>query len=1050
MTSKRNFRKNLQTVLFCLIFIWANATNAVVTGNINMDNVELTQQQPISVSGTVTDASGETLVGVSVSIKGSNNGTITNVDGIYSITVPNANTVLTFSYIGFKTYEITVGNRRVINVMLEEDSQQLDEVIITGFGNLKKSTYDGSASVIKTESLAGIPNQTVASMIQANAPGVSVTSSNSQPGGVSDLRIRGFGSFSASNAPLFVIDGVPVISGDVNQTGRSGSGGTDIMSTLNPNDIANITVIKDAAAASLWGSRAANGVILITTRQGDRNKAQISFSSDIGVSDLAYSYRPTMGGEERKQFIYDAYVRQGTYGLNLSGGPEGDPIAYADRMMAADAARAQPRWSIEPWSGWTDWRAAALRKGSHDNQELSVSGGSDRMTFFTSFSRSNSKGIQKSQELNRLTGRLNVTYNANNWLKLGGNLLFSDMKQSLGYDTNWYTSPTYAYAVKNTPSDPIYNPDGTFNTSLIGGTSRNIVPFYEYNTNRQQLTRAFNTVFLEVKPLTELTFRTTLSYDYTNSRGEEWDHPINADMPTYKGQTNKSYNEYRQLVWSSNTNYVKAFANGHNVDVLIAYEILDNYTDFLSAIKRGFLNYNYTEIGNGDIPVSIGGYYQQDRLVSYISRLNYNLGNKYYVGGSIRRDGTSRLHTDSRWGTLWSVSGGWRFIDESFMAGLKDFITNGKLRVSYGVNGNRPSGRYSYLSVASITSSYNGSTALREGNIANNDLVWERNYTLNMGLDMAIKNRVDLTLEFYNRTTKDLFMNPPISLTTGFSSYTTNIGSMRNRGVELTVNSNNIQKKDWVWNTQFNISHNKNEILKMEGSDVISTYRIQRVGLPYYQYYVFEYSHVNPDNGRAMFFMNNELPDGTINRELTDDASKATRVPYKSPFPKVTMGLSNSIRWKFVDMNLSFSSTFGGYSYDRAGDKTETSGAADALINQVHTFYHDSWKKPGDNAKFEAWIPGTPTTYSMGAYHNSRRIHSTDHIRLKNINVGVSLPRNWANTIKVNNVRVYFTGHNLWTLASHDQYDPEIPTDGEVWYNTPPLKSYSFGINVNF
>ena len=417
-------KKILKTIIFSLLLLCANIiTNDVVAQNAGF------AQQPVSISGMVKDVTGEALTGVSVRVKNTNTGTVTNVDGRYSVAVSGENDVLVFSYIGFKAYEMAVGNRRVIDVTLNEDSQQLDEVIITGFGNLKKSAYDGSASVIKTESLAGIPNQTVASMIQANAPGVSVTSSNSQPGGVSDLRIRGFGSFSASNAPLFVIDGVPVISGDVNQTGRSGSGGTDIMSTLNPNDIANITVIKDAAAASLWGSRAANGVILITTRQGDRNKAQINFSTDIGASDLAYSYRPTMGGEERKQFIYDAYVRQGTYGLNLSGGPEADPIAYADRMMAADAARQMPRWSVEPWSGWTDWRAAALRKGSHNNQELSVSGGSDRMTFFTSFSRSNSKGVQKSQELNRLTGRMNVTYNASDWLKLGGNLLFSDMKQ---------------------------------------------------------------------------------------------------------------------------------------------------------------------------------------------------------------------------------------------------------------------------------------------------------------------------------------------------------------------------------------------------------------------------------------------------------------------------------------------------------------------------------------------------------------------------------------------------------------------------------------------
>jgi len=1046
MKIKRKFRKRLQAALFCLIFVWSNMVNVVVAGN---GKTELVQQQSISVSGKVTAKNGESLIGSNVTIKGTHIGTSTDAKGIYSISVPNKNTILSFSYIGYKPYEIAVGDKRILNVELEEDLQQTEEVVITGFGNLKRFHYDGSASFIKTDDMKDIPNRAVASMIQANAPGVSVNTTSSQPGGVSTVRIRGYGSYSASNSPLYVIDGVPVMSGDINNTGRSGySGGTDIMSTLNPSDISNITVIKDAAASSLWGSRAANGVILITTHQGDKNKTRVSFSSDFGVSDFAYDYRPVMGGEERRQFIYDAYVRQGLYVNNLS---ESAAIAQADAMADTDSKRAQPRWSVEPWSGWTDWRKEVFRKGSQNNQDLSVSGGSDKMTYYTSFSHADSKGLQKKQELTRYTGRMNIKYDAKKWLRLGGNLMYSDMKQSLGYDENWYTSPMYASFVKNTPSDPVYNEDGTFNTILVGGTSRNIIPFYKYNKNEQQVTRALNTVFMEVQPLPELTFKTTLSNDFTHSRGDRWDHPINANQPTLLGTTDKIYNEYRRMVWSSNVNYLKTFRKSHNVDALLAYEISNNYDNFLSGQATGFLNYDYTEISSGSVPASVGGYYSQDRLISYISRANYNWKYKYYIGGSFRRDGTSRLHANSRWGNFWSTSAGWRFSEEDFMSSAKDFLSNGKLRVSYGVNGNRPSGLYSYLSIASVNS-YNAQPALLAGNIANDKLVWESNYNLNMGMDVSIKNSIDVTFEFYDRTTKNLFMGLPISRTTGFSSYTTNIGSMRNRGLELTVNSQNIKRNNWSWNTQFNISHNKNEILDMDGtdSDIISTFTIRRKGLPFYQYYVIEYAHVNPDNGRAMFFMNNELPDGTINRELTDDGSKATRIPYKSPLPIVTMGLSNNLKWKFIDLSFTLSSTLGGYSYDRTADKSENSGAADALINQLPTFYRDSWKKPGDEAKFEAWIPGTSTIYSMGAYHNSRRIHSTDHIRLKSLSAGISLPRQWANAIRVNQMRVYFAGQNLWTLAAHDQYDPEVPEDGVMWYNTPPMKSYSIGINLNF
>lgn len=1040
MMRKRSCKKVMQTMWLFGLLTWVCAT-----GN--------AMQQSVTVSGRVTDTYGETLVGVSVLVKGTMTISVTDGDGRYSIRVPSTDAVLSFSYLGYKPYQMEVGDRRVIDVTLEEDAQRLEEVIVTGFGNLKKSQYDGSASVIRTAHLQGIPNQTVNTMIQANAPGVSVTYGSSQPGATSTVRIRGYGSYSGSNTPLWVIDGIPVQSGDVGNTGWGDSGGLDVMATINPNDINNITIIKDAAAASLWGSRAANGVILITTKQGDKNSMRVSFSSDFGKSDFAYTYRPMMDGAERRQFIYDSYVRRGLYVDNLS---ESEAKAYADAMREADENRSdgRPRWSVEPWSGWTDWRAEAFRKGSHNNQELSVSGGSDRMTYYSSFSHTQSQGIQKNQELDRITGRINVRYDAKNWLRMGGNLMFSDMKQSVGRDDNWYSGPMYAAIIKNTPSDPVYNKDGSYNTVLIGGTSRNIVPVYELNEVNEHFTRAFNTVFMEVIPLPAFSFKTTLAYDFSMNKARTWENPINADSQALNGSATKSYNETRRLTWSSNVSYEKTFGTDHHVDALVAFEVMDNFSENLSGRSTGFIFYDYHEVSSGSVVASVGGSYSQDRMASYISRANYNWKYKYYVGGSLRRDGTSRLHANSRWGNFWSVSAGWRFSEEDFMNGNHGWLTNGKLRISYGVNGNRPSGGYSYLSTISTSSSYNGATALSAGNIANEKLKWESNYTLNAGLDVEIKHRVDLSLEWYDRTTKDLYMSVPISRTTGFSSYTTNVGSMRNRGVELAVNTANVRRNNWSWNTQFNISHNKNVILEMDGTDnadVISTYTIRRIGCPYYLYYMIEFSHVDPETGRPMFFMNNELPDGTINREVTNNGSLATRIAYKSPLPKATMGLTNNIRWKFVDVSFTLSSTLGGYSYDRAADKTETSGAADALVNQLPTFYRDSWKYPGDNAKYEAWIPGNSTVYSMGAYHNTRRVHSTDHLRLKNFTAGISLPRALANAIKVQQLRVYFTGQNLLTFAAHDQYDPEVSSDnGEMWYNSPPMKSYSFGININF
>lgn len=1054
---KKTCRKIKRFLGLFLTIIWVSTTSRAVAKDEGMVNAEIAQQT-VSISGKVLDTDGDILLGVSVLVKGTTNGTTTGADGKYSVTVPGENAILTFSYIGFKPFETIVGNRRVIDVILEEDMQFLDEIIVTGFGNLNRATYTGSASFIGTDNQIGIPNLTVASIIQANAPGVQISTNSSQPGSVIDMRIRGVGSFTSGlSTPLYVIDGIPVVSGDVSATSRSGTGGTDIMATLNPNDISNITIIKDAAAASLYGSRAANGVILITTKQGDRNKMRVSFSSDFGQSDFAYAYRPFMGGEERRQFIYDAYMRRGMYVEGLS---ETDAIAYADKKRDEDTARDRPRWSVEPWSGWTNWLEEGYRKGSHDNQEISISGGSDKITYYSSLSHSNSKGVQKVQELGRFTGRVNIVYDAKPWLRIGNNLMFADTKQRDGAESSGdYSSPSYAVFIKLTPSDTPFQPDGSYTTNAhtLGGNARNVVAYNELDKRNMQVTRAFNTVYTELTPLQTLKFRTTFSYDYSISRGYTFEHPLNDQSGTAQGRVGAQYNERRQMVWSSNANYIKTFGANHNVNALIAYEITDNYQNSLSGSGTNFANYNYIQVSNATENLSTSGSYNEDRLVSIISKADYNWKHRYYVGASFRRDGTSRLHADSRWGNFWSASGAWRFTDEGFMAGIKNFITDGKLRISYGVNGNRPSGRYSYLSTATITGGYNGQNALRESSMADRLMKWESNYTLNMGLDLTIIKRIDLSLEVYDRTTKDLFRNLQISQTTGYSSISTNIGSISNRGLELTINSQNIRSKDFAWNSQFNISHNKNKILDMgpfdeRSSGGIGSSTIQRVGHPFYEWYVIEFSHINPENGRAMFFTNTLLPDGTRSRELTDNGDLAQQIPYKSPYPKATMGLSNNIRWKFVDLSFTFSSTFGGHTYDRGGDKTETSGALDGLVNQIHIHYRDSWKKPGDTGKLEFWIPENTDTYAMLKHHNSRRVHSTDHIRLKNLNLGVTLPQEWANAIRVANVRVYCTGSNLWTLAAFDMYDPELTggDSGVVSYETPPLKSWSLGINITF
>lgn len=1001
--------------------------------------------EKLKIGGKVSDNTNFPLSGVYVYIKGTQKGAYTNDQGEFNLDGVNPGSEIIFDYIGMKPQAVLVATSKNLNIVLEEDAVVLEDVIITGYGSFKKSAYAGSASTIKTEEIKDVPSLSVSGMLQANAPGVSVTGNSGQPGAAPSVRIRGMGSFNASNAPLYVIDGVPVMSGDINNNGSDA--GTDIMATINPNDIENLTVIKDAAAASLYGSRAANGVILITTKSGKKGKAQFNFKSDWGVSDFAYRYRPTMQGDERRDFIYNSMKMAILYDPQKPGTEE-EAIAYANANIDKVAAK--------PWCGWVDWEDVLMRNGFHQNYEFSVSGGADKFTYYSSFNYADQEGVQYQQALSRMTGRLNVKYDATNWLQLGANILFSDMNQDLGSDGMEYTSPLYSSKHKLTPSDAVYNEDGTYNEKLQSNGRRNPKASLDYDYDKQRVTRAFNTVYAQIKFYEDLKLKSTFSYDYTVSKARSWSDTRTSSGESTDGSARKSYYDYNQMVWSTNLNYIKTLGKNHHLDALVAYEISDYKKDYLSGSQTNFVNPDYNAIGNGTVPKGIGGYGDADRMISYISKINYDWNNIYYVGASYRMDASSRLHKASRWGSFWSVSGAWRFSEEGFFKGLKGIFPDAKLRISYGVNGTLPSpssSTYGYLPYMSLTGadvSYNGIPGIAEVNIANKDLLWENNYTTNIGLDVNIKNRVNVTFEYYNRTTKDLLMNMPISMTTGFNSYMTNIGKVRNSGVELMVNSTNIEKKNFTWTSSFNLGHNANKILVLDGeqTEIISGSQIRRVGLPYYTYYMIEFAGINPANGKPQFYKNDLDENGNYNKDITEDASKAKPIADKSPFPTVSMGLTNAFRYKFVDLSFTLSSTLGGWSYDNAAQKSQSSGSSDGAINQIPLYYRDSWKKPGDVTTYEAWIYKNSSKMTSPA--NSRRLHSTDHLRVKNFTLGLTMPKSWSQKVGINKARVYFSAYNMLTLAAFDEYDPEIPVNGSVGYNTPPLRTLTFGLDINF
>ena len=987
-----------------------------------------------TIKGIVVDETGEPIIGANILIKENKTGVITNMDGRFSLTGVSGKVTLVASFIGYVTQEVKVEGNNEVRIVLRPDNKMLEEVVVTGYGTFKKSAYAGSASTVKTGELKDVPAVSFADMLQGAAPGVQISSTSGQPGAATSINIRGMGSFNASTSPLYVIDGVPVVSGDYSALGTDA--GLDIMSTISNTDIESITVIKDAAAASLYGSRAANGVILITTKKGKAGRPAISVKADWGFSDFAMQYRPIMSGEERREYIYNGLKA----GQLRDGATEAEAIAYADKQI--------DKYAPVPWCGYTDWDDLLFQKGSHQTYEVSAAGGTEKIKYYSSLSYLKQEGITPNSGLERLSGRVNVDYKATDRLSMGANILFSSVNQDAYKEGTTYSSPFYSSRSKVTPSDPAFNEDGSWNRDFIGNGDRNPLLSQTYDWRREYITRSFNTIFAEYEFIKDLKLKSTLSYDVNNGKGKRWFDPRTSDGEDYNGSAFSQWYDQKKLVWANQLTYNVTIKDKHHLDALVGYEIDDDYYDYITLTKSNFASDRKPAMTNASKLEGGEGYDMRSRMVSYLSRVNYDYKNKYFLGASVRMDGSSRLSADNRWGTFWSVSGAWRIIEEGFMDPWKNWLNDLKLRFSYGVNGTQPSDWYGYYGLTSLTSAYMALPAYTLSQIANKDLSWETNHNLNIGLDFSLWNRLNVTLEYYTRTTKNLLMDYPVSMTTGFSSYLRNIGKVRNQGVELEITSTNFDTKDFQWNTTLTLSHNKNKIITLDGiqTEIAETNLIHKVGESYLTYYLYEFAGINPETGVPQFYTNTKDADGNYVKEITENPTKANRITYKHAEPTLTGGLSNSLKYKWFDLNFMFSYQFGGYSYDNWAQKTEHGGKD--LTLDIPAYYRDSWKQPGDITQYEQFIENP--TYPMSSYASTRRVHSSDFIRLKNLTFGFTLPNEWTRKCGLQNLRIYASANNLWTWAKWDQYDPEAVSGGIAIWGTPPLKTVTFGINLNF
>ena len=984
------------------------------------------------VTGVVKDVMGEPLIGANVVEKGrSTNGVITDFNGKFTLEVDESAS-LVVSYIGYLAQDIPTKGKGDFHIILKEDTNTLDEVVVTGYGDFKKATYTGSASVLTTEKLEALPVVSVGQMIESNIPGISVVAgTSSQPGAKTTLRVRGVASMNASTEPLYVLDGVPIPSYDLsNFTSMSEAGGMGFIETLNPADIESITVLKDAASASLYGAKGANGVVLITTKKGKEGKLRVNMAAKYGITDFAYTYRPLMGGEERRELIHEGLVN---FQLD-KGVSEQEAQQYADANIDQYAKRLP--------QGYSDWESALFKTGYQQDYNLSASAGNQNSSFIGSLGYTKQTGVSLNSEMERFTGRVDAS-NKYKKVEFGMNASFSWTKNVHLPEGKFYGSAIYASKVNLTPSTPIYNEDGTYASGYRENNGYNPILEAEVNDYYARTVRAMGTAKIAYNVWDNLKVSSVFTVDYSLTKDFFFQSPDGRDGATYQGRGRMQMTDRIRYTSQNNLTYSKTFGK-HSVSAVTAFEVMKYDYEDLYAAKKTYGQDINTSLGNAADPIDADQKLQEDALMSYVASVNYSYDDKYYASFSFRRDGSSRLSPDTRWGNFWSLSASWRLSQERFMQPLKSVLSDLKLRASYGVNGNLPSSYYGYQSTYTTGAFYSGKPSPWESTLGNEELTWEKNYALNLGLDIGFFSRVNVSLDWYTRTTKDLLMSKQLNSISGFSSLLTNVGQMRNTGVELEVRSNNIKTKDFSWTTAFNLSHNKNKILKLADLPWFVDGRyVRKEGYPFNTIYLREYAGVDPETGSALYYDNQQDENGNYTKNKVTDPGQASPIPLKDITPTISGGFMNTFNYKFIDLSFNLSYSFGGYSYDNASYILQDDGYS--VISNKSTEQRRRWQKPGDITDVPRFVYGNK---KGGNYNSSRAIHSTDHIRLKSLILGLNAPKAWLQKLGIGNARIYFSGTNLLTWAAYDQYDPEM--SGVVGFYTPPLKTYAFGLELKF
>ena len=1011
--------------------------------------------QEQTIRGTVTDGStGDPLPGATVQVASMQLGTATSSDGTYELDVPENAETLVFSFVGYNTREIPIEGRSVIDVALSPAQQELDEVVVVGFGEKSERSVTGSISQVSADEIESAPVTSFEEALQGRMPGVRITNSSGKLGQGIRVRIRGNSSITGDNQPLYVVDGVPLD----NQNLSTNDGATNPLAQLNAGDIESIEVLKDASATAIYGARGSNGVVLISTKTGASGGSQFSFSMQRSWSGPTNQV-DMLNAEQYVNYYLEAARNSPFAGINesyirgrfdgLSRGVDWRPAADGNPIIDED------------------WQDRAFQQDPTSLEvNLSARGGDENTTFYISGLYSQQEGLLNNDTYDKISGRVNVDHSFSEVFRVGTRLNLNRVLNTRVSDDNSFGTPIQLVA--QPPISPAYVPNTAVDTNDAGyftsyqptDVLNNQTLYFNnllYNDNVRWNEITYRTVgsaFLEYDLLSSLTLRSEFGLDLRTQNSDQYfNSKVFQNIGTTQGLGVQTWDRIVNYNFDTYLEYSNTFQDSHNLSGTGGMQLQSSSTNGSDVTGEIFPNDSFTQLNSAAEFTGAGGYETNYRFLAFFGRASYDYEGRYFLETTARYEGSSRFGSDSRYGFFPSISAGWVPTEESFFP-ESDVLSYLKLRGSFGITGNASISNFASRGLFDA-SSYAGNSGINPSQTPNPNLQWEQTQEFNFGVDYEFfDRRISGSVDYYRKTTNDLLLNVNVPSTTGFLVQTRNVGKVRNWGMEFLLETQNITQDDFRWTSSFNISFNRNEAVDLNDQVITGGFINQaREGEPIGVFYGLEYAGVDPEDGDALFYVNEKNENGEVidSETTTDDAGEANRVVIGNPNPDFIGGFGNTVQYKGFQLRALFSFDYGSEIF---GGGDEYKAANGRFLDNQHVSQLDAWEEPGDQTD----VPEARLFACNGCQASSRYVYDGSYLRLKNVTLSYNVPSEFLQRFSVTNARIYVTGTNLLTFTDYRWWDPEVNADfaagsvgfGNEFYTAPQARKVTGGIEVSF